>query len=116
MSEPVKVPEDPYGPEAHDLGWPQHSKKRGHYCEEWDGLWICEDCSEFKHCSCLIVENAEHLWIDWCAQRGCNGMLEPPPGTDDGRMFMGTPIKDLKATFMANLAAHAAWHDRHRRR
>ncbi len=43
---------DPFGPEAHDKHAPTHSGKRGHYCYDWDGLWICEDCSEFECCKC----------------------------------------------------------------
>ena len=44
---------DSYGCHAHDTGWPGHSGNRGHYCLEWDDLWICEDCEEFKVCSCF---------------------------------------------------------------
>lgn len=44
---------DPFGPEAHDEAVPRHSKKRGHYCPEWDDLWICEDCEEFECCECF---------------------------------------------------------------
>lgn len=48
--------EDPFGPEAHDRGTANHSGKRGHYCLEWDGLWICEDCPEFECCLCFPRE------------------------------------------------------------
>ena len=24
-----------------------------HFCTEWDGLYICEDCPEFRCCTCL---------------------------------------------------------------
>jgi hypothetical protein len=44
---------DPFGPEAHNEACPDHSGKQGHYCLEFDGLWICEDCLEFEACSCL---------------------------------------------------------------
>lgn len=42
---------DPFGPEAHR----QHKHKgvNGHYCCEWDGLWICEECPEFDCCCCF---------------------------------------------------------------
>lgn len=46
------VTEDPFGPEAHDRGCPTHSGKHGHYCNEFDGLWICEDCIEWDVCTC----------------------------------------------------------------
>ena len=52
MSALEAEPIDPFGPEAHAAGAPEHSGKRGHYCAEWDGLWICEDCEEFKFCNC----------------------------------------------------------------
>ncbi len=44
---------DPFGPEAHNEQIPNHSGLHGHYCVEWDGLWICEDCDEFDCCSCF---------------------------------------------------------------
>lgn len=45
--------EDPFGQYAHDTHAPKHSGKFGHYCCEFDGLWICEDCSEFQCCLCF---------------------------------------------------------------
>ena len=44
--------DDPFGMYAHDDGHPLHSGNCGHYCNDWDGLWICEDCEEFAHCHC----------------------------------------------------------------
>ena len=44
---PEEPLDDPYGWRAHDKGT-THSGKHGHYCADWDGLWICEDCDEFK--------------------------------------------------------------------
>lgn len=44
---------DPFGPTAHNKGWPKHSGKHGHYCWDYDGLWICEDCGEWETCSCF---------------------------------------------------------------
>lgn len=46
---------DPFGQKAHDdnccpLG---HSGDYGHYCLDWDGLWICKDCAEFDCCTCF---------------------------------------------------------------
>lgn len=46
-------PADPFGKKSHDEHYPTHSGKRGHFCWEFDGLWICEDCDEFQHCICL---------------------------------------------------------------
>lgn len=43
---------DPFGKYAHDTHWTEHSRNKGHYCLDWDGLWICEDCSEFECCQC----------------------------------------------------------------
>jgi hypothetical protein len=45
--------DDQFGWRSHDKGWPEHSGKRGHYCLEFDGLWICEDCGEFTVCRCF---------------------------------------------------------------
>jgi hypothetical protein len=43
---------DEFGRYSHDTQCPTHSRKKGHYCLEFDDLWICEDCSEFEHCKC----------------------------------------------------------------
>ena len=48
--------EDPFGPESHDKFFSTHSKKQGHYCLEFDGLWICQDCDEFDCCDCFGQE------------------------------------------------------------
>lgn len=47
---------DPFGPEAHDKAFPEH-KKPGHYCLDWDGLWICPDCEEFECCTCRFEDD-----------------------------------------------------------
>ena len=51
---------DPFGRYAHDTGAlaieEKHSGRWGHYCHEFDGLWICEDCSEFNVCLCWDME------------------------------------------------------------
>ena len=44
---------DPFGPESHDQHAPDHSKVSAHYCMDFDGLWICEDCTEFHTCTCV---------------------------------------------------------------
>lgn len=46
---------DPFGPDAHDEHHTSHSKSMGHYCCDWDGLWICEDCPEFECCTCYLT-------------------------------------------------------------
>jgi len=50
--------EDPFGKEVHDRHAPDHSGKFGHFCYDWDGLWICEDCSEFEFCSCKFEDKS----------------------------------------------------------
>lgn len=50
MTDPPDLEYDQFGPVAHDRFAPTHSGHKGHYCAEWDGLWICEDCEEFKIC------------------------------------------------------------------
>lgn len=47
---------DRYGWRAHDKGAPKHAGSHGHYCHEWDGLWICADCPEFEACVCFSPE------------------------------------------------------------
>lgn len=38
----------------HDTEAPGHSGKHGHYCPEWDYLYICEDCEmEWSCCGCF---------------------------------------------------------------
>lgn len=49
-SEPL---DDPFGWRAHDKQVPEHSGLNGHYCNEFDGLWICQDCSEWDCCTCF---------------------------------------------------------------
>ena len=47
---------DPFGKEMHDKHCPEHSGNKGHFCGDWDGLWICEDCEEFKCCWCGLED------------------------------------------------------------
>jgi hypothetical protein len=57
MSEPDDVP---FGKNDHAKHCPEHSGAKGHYCREWDGLYICEDCHEFKTaCYCFPKSNTE---------------------------------------------------------
>ena len=49
-------PIDPFGPEAHNAQAPEHSGNFGHYCPEWDDLWICKDCAEYECCTCFACE------------------------------------------------------------
>jgi len=32
---------------------PNHSGEYGHYCREYDGVYICKDCPEFENCLCF---------------------------------------------------------------
>ena len=47
----------PFGIKEHDDGAPDHSGKFGHYCAEWDGLYICKDCEEFQACTCFKTKD-----------------------------------------------------------
>lgn len=38
----------------HDAHHPEHSGEEGHYCYEWDYLYICKDCPEFIVCHCTV--------------------------------------------------------------
>lgn len=44
---------DEFGRYIHDIRLPTHSGEKGHYCLEYDGLWICKDCIEFECCNCF---------------------------------------------------------------
>jgi hypothetical protein len=48
---------DPNTPEGHATYG--HSNVLGHYCIEWDFLYICKDCPEFECCTCfpLLKDN-----------------------------------------------------------
>jgi hypothetical protein len=52
-------PTDAFGKHYHDQQCPTHSGNRGHFCDQWDGLWICEDCEEFQVCTCFDKPDAE---------------------------------------------------------
>lgn len=47
---------DPFGKRAHNKTHKSHRGKYGHYCWEWDGLWICAECGEFHACRCFDIE------------------------------------------------------------
>lgn len=49
--------EDEFGRYWHDMAHPTHSKKKGHFCNDFDGLWICEDCGEYTCCRCFEEED-----------------------------------------------------------
>jgi len=49
--------EDEFGRYRHDMAHPTHSKKQGHFCHDFDGLWICSDCGEFACCRCFEMED-----------------------------------------------------------
>ena len=53
LSQAGTEPDDEFGRECHNRHYPNHSRRKGHYCGEFDGLWICEDCPEFQHCICF---------------------------------------------------------------
>ena len=49
--------DDPFGKKNHDSQLPSHKGEFGHYCYNWDGLYICGDCSEIACCTCLDVDS-----------------------------------------------------------
>lgn len=56
---------DPFGKEAHDREAPEHSGIDGHECYGgWDGLYICKDCEEYKHCQCVDAGDDELSGIE----------------------------------------------------
>lgn len=48
--------DEPFGKNEHDKHHPEHSGKHGHYCCDFDGLYICEDCDAFECCTCFDAE------------------------------------------------------------
>ena len=38
--------------EYHDASM-GHKNNHGHECPDHDGLWICDECNEFKTCRCF---------------------------------------------------------------
>ena len=58
---------DPFGKYAHDKyykhklshGFGACLGRCGHYCYEWDGLYICIHCDEFDCCSCYHLTKDE---------------------------------------------------------
>lgn len=61
------LPFDRFGEYGHMYYNPEHSGKYGHYCHDWDGLYICEDCVEFKSCTCfkdLEMTEQDIVWTE----------------------------------------------------
>ena len=61
------LPFDRFGSNGHNFYSPEHSDRYGHYCSDWDGLYICEDCEEFKSCTCFKgweLTEEEKLWLE----------------------------------------------------
>lgn len=50
-----------FSKEWHDELCKNHSNENGHYCSEWDDMYICEDCSEFRCCACFNKSGREIL-------------------------------------------------------
>ena len=48
-----------FSKEWHNDVFPTHSCKQGHYCLEWDDMYICEDCMEFGCCECEFIEEGK---------------------------------------------------------
>jgi hypothetical protein len=61
------LPFDRFGEFGHKFYVPEHSGRYGHYCSDWDGLYICEDCEEFKSCGCfdnLKLTEQDKIWAE----------------------------------------------------
>lgn len=70
---------DQFGRYAHDTQCLNHSRKRGHYCLEFDGLWICEDCSAFECCTCFDEpEQCNGLRLECHTVISGNGGIKAP--------------------------------------
>lgn len=39
----------------HDHFNPAHSGAHGHFCQDWDYMFICDDCHERDGCTCQHV-------------------------------------------------------------
>lgn len=42
----------------HDRELPKHSGAYGHYCPDWDYMYICDDCHEREGCTCQRVPSS----------------------------------------------------------
>lgn len=61
------LPFDRFGQFGHLFYTKDHSGKYGHYCDDWDGLYICEDCDEFKSCTCfknVDLSDQDKVWAE----------------------------------------------------
>lgn len=48
------LPFDRFGPNGHRYYHKNlHTNRFGHFCPEWDYMWICSDCKEFQVCRCF---------------------------------------------------------------
>ena len=59
----------PCGKDDHDLYMPHHSGNNGHYCPDWDGMYICDDCPEADVCFCdkgKKLNFFQRLWRSIC--------------------------------------------------
>lgn len=58
------LPFDRFGPNGHRHYHKNHSGKYGHFCAEWDYLWICNDCKEFQACKCFdYLTPEDEIWF-----------------------------------------------------
>lgn len=47
------LPFDRFGPNGHRHYHKSHTNRFGHFCPEWDYMWICNECREFNACRCF---------------------------------------------------------------
>lgn len=59
------LPFDRFGPNGHKYYHKgSHTNRFGHFCSEWDYLWICGDCKEFQACKCFEECNPnDEVWF-----------------------------------------------------
>lgn len=43
--------------ERHDKGGHHEGGERRHFCQDWDGMLICDKCDEFEACLCYADED-----------------------------------------------------------
>ena len=64
------LPFDRFGPNGHRFYSKDHSNRYGHFCPEWDYMWICEDCKEFEACSCFKeCDPNDEVWFKEISHR-----------------------------------------------
>ena len=59
------LPFDRFGPNGHRYYHKgSHTNRFGHFCPEWDYMWICSDCKEFQACKCFETPDLNNE-VEW---------------------------------------------------